>query len=768
MKTEKYDHLDLVTFYDSARKGRRGFGYKMANRDPKYFYKTTTRTLIDIKKQHKINTKKFSKYFDPNLIFKIKLMDSVHDASFRQELNKVGIKTIASSNKHGYWVTFTDDIEFKKFINKLKIYPQKTKPTFIDMIESISLIPDEDKLGESLSKKPIQKNKSEYVDVEVWMMEDKRLTKFISGLTNLVNEMNGVITDKMITDNFCVLRIQCDNKLLLEMLKMPEIFYIERPLHIKFEDRLDSDIGDFEINGTPPKTHPGILIVDSGVRDHPLIKDAIADKIVCFTADEQVNRAMNIGDGEHGTSVSSIALYGNIMDCIQSKKFTPNVWIYSAQIMYEDKDGSTTFNRKLLIERQLQDAIERTINNHRECRIINISFGDSHYIINNDVRQFRIASLIDELSVKYDDILFTISAGNLDYYDTSESYLNQFTNDDQNMRLIDPATSVHGITVGSIFPQNSKSHSIDIPSQFTRIGPGLNDMIKPELVEYGGSANPDLITLNPDWISQGRLFTLDNGTSLSAPKIAHYLARLKIKFPRASRNLLKVLLLSSASIPRERPSPFNVIYHGENNIKTISNVYGYGKADLNRALYSESNRVLLKHEGKIQLNHVQLFSISLPKEFITEKGTRTIEITLAFDPPINKNIANYIGLTMEYRLFKNSSENDVRKIVAKINNDAENTDDGSNNQICTYPGIRIRNKNIHQKSFKQYNEKPKIYADMPLILAVTCKKNWYDIEEYRQKYAVSVTIKHDQKIDLYNKIRLKNTARVRTRDTAHS
>jgi hypothetical protein len=69
-----------------------------------------------------------------------------------------------------------------------------------------------------------------------------------------------------------------------------------------------------------------------------------------------------------------------------------------------------------------------------------------------------------------------------------------------NFKLINPATSALAITVGSISPANRVQRNQngeeqikialaeeDQPSPFTRTGPGINDMIKPELVEYGGN-----------------------------------------------------------------------------------------------------------------------------------------------------------------------------------------------------------------------------------------------------------------------------------------
>ena len=197
---------------------------------------------------------------------------------------------------------------------------------------------------------------------------------------------------------------------------------------------------------------------------------------------------------------------------------------------------------------------------------------------------------------------------------------------------------------------------------------------------------------------------MERGTSFSAPKIAYYLAKLKDAFPDASRNFLKALLLSSAVIPLERPSPLNEIdLCGKNrDLQNILNIYGYGKPDLGRALYSESNRVLLTYDGGIGLNRVELFAINLPEEFLNEKGKRAIEVILAFDPPTNSNRADYLGVTMEYHLFRNSPVENIRKSYGQteIDEESENIvpEEIKNKEIKMLPGINLRKKGAHQKS----------------------------------------------------------------------
>ncbi len=95
---EKFPHLTLPESESFMRKKRIAkFGYEKAKRDTKNFYQTEIQKLDLIADGYKKDKQKYSKYFDPNLIFKIRLgKKGISDKIFRDELNRAGIKTISS------------------------------------------------------------------------------------------------------------------------------------------------------------------------------------------------------------------------------------------------------------------------------------------------------------------------------------------------------------------------------------------------------------------------------------------------------------------------------------------------------------------------------------------------------------------------------------------------------------------------------------------------------------------------------------------------
>ena len=759
-------HLPLSRSMRLPRKKRRGGGYSKAERDHGDFYRSATKKLDDLEKRQDSNKKEYKKYFDPALIFKIKLTQSVSDIFFRDELRRAGIQTLSSTpGKDGRHVVFASDAHLGKFRQKIESRSKSEKTTFIDAIGGIGEIPPEDKLGESLQENPLRESVVEPVDVEIWRMKDERLSNFISGLTTLIKENNGKITDKLLTNDFCVMRIRLNQNLLGILTNLREVAHADRPAVVSVREQLETDILEKDVVGPPPRDSPGILVVDSGIRNHPLLEDSIADSIVLPKRGDRT--VEDIDDVGHGTQVAGIALYGDIGSCID-KSFDPRLWLYSAKVMYGD-GGYAVFDKDELLEHQFKDAVEKTIAKHKNCRVINVSLGNLDNKMYGKQRQFRLASLIDEISFQNKDVMFTVAAGNNFDVSDRELYPEYMLEESPRTKVIDPATSAHALTVGASFQLLKRARTTaPWPSPFTRVGPGLNGMIKPEVIANGGGYPSDLLTINPRWVSEGRLFTLDSGTSFSSPVIAHYLGMLKGEFPSDSRNMLKALVLSSATIPRGKPRGLGEVVWGRKSAETqkILNVYGYGVPNLDDALASDVNRVLLRYDGKIPLDYVHFFGVMVPKSFLEEKGRRSIEVVLVFDPPTNSNRADYLGVSMSFHIYKNLSMETIQRSYTERKKQDSPPSLLQKNQIKMVPSYTVRNRGVHQKAVQEWSRQPRFNINNPIVLAVTCQKRWHGEDGYEQPYAVVMTIRHEGSADIYARLRMKNEARVRVKGQA--
>lgn len=275
------------------------------------------------------------------------------------------------------------------------------------------------------------------------------------------------------------------------------------------------------------------------------------------------------------------------------------------------------------------------------------------------------------------------------------------------------------------------------------------------MADIGGK----LIVLNPNWIADGRLFTVDYGTSLSAPKVAHYLGKIFNAFPTVPPDLVKAILIASAELPSERPEVLNTIDFNSPDAELIKllAVYGYGIPNIDTALSSEGNRVLLLANNTIKLDGVHLYYFYLPDEFVNTPGDRQLSVTLVYNPPVRRNRIDYMGVNMEYHLFRNSTIDEVRTSYhsIKITGDQEEIVPVNlqNREIVLHPGVRTRKRGVHQKGVKLYFQRPQIDTALPMVLAVISQNRWISDPDYLQPYSVVVMIRHKATVNLYNQIR---------------
>lgn len=804
---KQYEHLKLPkTVQEYDRKKHGGGGYEIIEeRNKNDFYETQVKTFQNLKQDQDILKKRYREYFDPSLIFKMEINQNVDEESFRNELSRMGIEVISPApDKKGFWVVFAENRALDEFSKKLKDYSEeKRQYKFFNAIETLMDIPPKEKIGKQLKQNPLGKDEFGYLDVEIWKMEKQKLRHFIEGDDNLaglekfIKDKNGRITDKLITNNFCLLRVYGNKAIFDEIAVFKEIASIDKPPKPYVTvSSLNVPKEELEIGNPPSDSAIGILVMDSGiVSNHPLLEKAVGDEKAIVTRHRsKIEEDKPTDDVGHGTKVAGIALYGDVKECIDRKNFDPEVWIYSAKVMFAEKqpDGTVVaeYDHEELLEHQFEKAVRWVAENYPNCKVVNISFGNLDNRMFSGRKQFNLSSLVDELAKEL-KIVFVISTGNYNDFDLNAYpvYFQYGTND--TIKILEPASSALALTVGSVAPPygpdarnqsdiSSSPAKTFYPSPFTRVGPGYKDMVKPELVEIGGNVitgrhqptnniGGKIISLNKDFIREGRLFTADIGTSFSTPKVSNCIARLWNKYPDYSPNLIKAIVLSSASIPDERPGFLQDIKLTDNNeeLASLLNVYGYGIPSLNKATFSQDNRVLLIANDKIKLDLIHFYQFYLPEEFINEQGNRQLAVALVFDPSVNKNRIDYFGCIMEFHLFHSLEIKEIEQRFKqlKVDNTSEIAipEGIKPNEIDFNPGGNLRKLGVHQKGIKTWERKPKFDTNKPLVLAIICKNKWITDNNYLQDYAVVVTVEHEKEIELYARIKQRIQERLRIR-----
>jgi subtilisin family serine protease len=799
-----YDHLSLPKFVGDLEKRKRiargGYHYP-ANRVKKDYYQEISKNAQEISRSFDELKVKYNGKINPHLIYRISVNQSVDYNNFVKSLHSMGGITVlsVSENKKGYWVVFSNDKEFKVFKDKLEQYSgikDGNKYEFFNAIDTIEDIPVDEKIGPNLSSNPLKEGEVEYLDIELWRMEDEEINKFITELQNTYDWTKFRVSDQLITKSFALFRVKISNEILSEVVRFKEIARVERPFipTFKLSDFYGQDISDFEIS-PPDDDSVGILVIDSGITsNHPLLEKAVGSEE--NFQDKEIEIQDKVG---HGTAVAGVALYGDIKENIDKKKFHPSNWLFSAKVLYGQENIlnklEPVYDEEKLFESQLNNAIRSFLNNKNyRIKVVNISFGNRNdYLREKNNRQFPLAALLDELAYEYNDVVFVVSAGNFDprkIFDSLEEIVDNYPNYlviNDEFRVINPATSALSITVGSIAQKVSilevdERHKSEIykaiaqenqPSPFTRTGFGINGMIKPEVVHYGGNlilhefhgllnenlgGKLPLLSNNP----VDKLFSFDYGTSFSTPMVTNILGKIGNKFPDKSANYLKNLLLQSTDIFN------NVEFDGSKSEKrnSLYKVLGYGLPNYEKAISSFDNRVVLLDEGVIGLNKVQVYSFNIPSLFFETKGNKKISVVLTFSPVTRMTRGDsYLGNRMEFKLYHSIDPSFVSERFAKYDftEDEAVIKELEKYEIELLPGPNKRNSGCHQKGVKIYKKEPRNLPKSPFTLVIINSNKWINDEGHKQNYCVSVILEHTQNIKLYNEIRTAVQPRVRVR-----
>lgn len=456
----------------------------------------------------------------------------------------------------------------------------------------------------------------------------------------------------------------------------------------------------------------------------------------------------------------------------------------------------THMHEKLIVN-QMREIVAY-FNSNYGCRIFNLSQGDLNYPY-DDKKPRAWTCVLDELQREY-DILFIVSSGNYDYAKEHDEkgilkdYPKYFYTDEQ-ARVIDPAASSISITVGgmasSSVPFALRDETLNVLpislknqiSSGTRIGPGIQKAIKPEFVAYGGddafntilsktSKNVGTCIMSlSNKLTEG-IFSQDAGTSYAAPYVSHIAALILERYPEASNNLLRAILVSSSDVPREielqvekledtetfidmlQPS-FRLNAKGQiksNKKKMLHYLAGYGYPNQEVATDSFEQRVMLladmRQENAIEVDKTHIFELPIPREFESAKGKKRITVSLAYNPDVRKTRMDYLGKTMSFELIRGKSLEEVYQVCASQagRDEADKAERFEAKYVCNMEdcGKALREHGTLQKGTFEFTRSS--YGDN-YYLVVDCKKNW---STEKQDYALVVTYQvEDESVKLY-------------------
>lgn len=584
-------------------------------------------------------------------------------------------------------------------------------------------------------------------------------------------------------DSFSV-RITIDGDGLRDLVEnFGYIFEVTEAPEVKMEssEKAISQVDNNLIIDAPIAGSPILCVIDSGVQEnHKYLAPAIlADDSVCLVPNEiSTNDEYGKGGitGGHGTRVAGAMLYHN--DIPTTGNITLPFFIRNARIL----NASNLLPMDTNPNQVITDIINAFfVNATDKTKVYNHSIGEGTPF---DGEQFKHmsswAAKIDSLSYDY-DVLFIQSAGNIPedaikgmIIGLNKPYPSYFS--EKPTRLSNPAQSLQALTVGSISHSDfenadyitiGKRNEI---SSFSRIGPGIWDSIKPDVVEYGGThiinkgdneltttedSCTDLIRTSP----QGPAHAKDGiGTSFAAPKVAYIAGAIQKVLPNASALLYRALIAQSARLPQD------ISRMTTEQKQMIMRQMGYGLPDVQKATQNNDYRATFVTNTNIEIGagEAHIYPICIPDTLrnIGEDYNILVEITLSYVAKprrTRRGVRSYMSTWLDWVCSRIGETEDVFK-QRVFETDKSIQDDG------TFKWA-IREQD-NWGDFKGFNRKGQtLQKDWCIVkssqlndtfcVAVRGHKGWGSL--FKAKYALTISFEAiDQNIELYEQIRLAN------------
>lgn len=449
----------------------------------------------------------------------------------------------------------------------------------------------------------------------------------------------------------------------------------------------------------PPADAPAVCVIDSGIQEgHVLLAPAIdATTSRCFLPGvNPTDVADYVGPGGHGTRVAGAVLYGESV----AQDGSPQLpyWIQNGRVLNEQN----RMPEELFPPVAIRATVEHFHLKGRRTRVFNHSVNGTAPARTRYMSAW--AAEIDALCYKH-DILLVQSSGNLppsgnppligikEHLAADRQFPRYLCED--SCRVANPAQSLQALTVGSVAygmfengAWKSLAEQLGHPSAFSRGGFAIWNVIKPELVEFGGDAvrtdsnPPDVIIgsrvpgVCPELVRStmyppSPAFARDDaGTSYAAPKVARIAAAVQQVLPDEPALLYRALIVQSAQWPEWAEgilSQLRSAVAGRDAARQgllqqageIIRWIGFGIPDVTRATTNTDHRTTLVTSGLAQIHprECHIYQIPIPAE-LRRPGDEfdiRIDVTLSYAAQprrTRRNLRRYLSTWVDWKSSK--------------------------------------------------------------------------------------------------------------------
>lgn len=612
-------------------------------------------------------------------------------------------------------------------------------------------------------------------------IEDERqdsFDKFISAYGG--ENLSGFIDNN---DSFCC-QIQLSGKAMKDLaLNYQYLFYLSESEQIESFEQ--NEIGnnlqdDSSLQLISPLSNaPKVCVIDSGIQENHRLLDLAIDVLSSKSyVPNDSSTADYVSNGGHGTKVAGAVLYPKSIPT--SGIYNLPCWIQNARVL----------NKNNVLDRRnsyLPKLMEDIISDFLPTKIYNLSIASRSPCRLKHMTSW--AASIDKITYE-NDVLFIVATGNLskeavkNHLGSSRQYPDFLL--EKSSRISNPSQSSFALTVGSVSLEEYKTvdeHSFgenDSPSAFTKSGPGLWGMIKPDVVEYGGnlvvqkignvhlikSKDETSVELVQSTLGGKKAIGKDIGTSFATPKVSHIAAILQGILPNDNALLYRALIAQSARLPKK---------YFQNPTSENIRLYGYGIPDVNRATGNTENRITFIASDFIAPKQAKLYSVNIP-ESIRNAGDNydiLIEFTLSYKANPRRTrmkTKSYLSTWVDWGSSKIGQS--FEQFKTQIIKDLESGDDIINSeegQDTIHWVIRERSDWGRIKDFKRQDSTlQKDWCKLKsnqlpeeLSFAIIGHKGWEVDLSKTVPFAISVSIEAlENSISIYESIKIGNEIEV--------
>lgn len=303
----------------------------------------------------------------------------------------------------------------------------------------------------------------------------------------------------------------------------------------------------------------------------------------------------------------------------------------------------------------LIDNIREAIEAHPEINIWNMSLGTNMESELDEFSEFGMA--LDNIQDE-NNVLIIKSAGNC----------GNFTKGLPKSRVSKTADSIRSLVIGSLAEkkQNGDYAEANMPSPFTRVGPGPANIIKPDLVHYGGNAGVENGRIIPNGVAS---FNLDGqicrniGTSFSTPRVSRIAAELAYLLKEDFDPLLiKALMIHNAKYPS------GIQMRMADKISQMGFGMPVGAEEI---LYNSPHEITLILRDTLEKgNFIEMFDFPFPSSLVDEHGFFRGQIILTL---VNKTLVDekqageycQSNIDVYFGTYENEKERDTTKPIIK-------------------------------------------------------------------------------------------------------